>query len=68
MCNKKRKMNVPKKEFLATNISELLSGPISVKYKDPECPTISWTIGQTEISRALIDLGASINLLSLSVY
>jgi len=64
MCTKKRKMNVP----LATNISELLSGPIPVKYKDPKCPTISCTIGQTEISRALLDLGASINLLPLSVY
>ena len=57
-----------KKVFLATNISEILSGPIPVKYKDPGCPTISCTIGQTEISRALLDLGASINLLPLSVY
>ena len=68
MCTKKRKTNVPKKVFLATNINEILSGPIPVKYKDPGCPTISCTIGQTEISRALLDLGASINLLPLSVY
>jgi len=68
MCTKKRKTNVPKKVFLEINISELLSGPIPVKYKDPGCPIISCTIGQTEISRALLDLGASINLLSLSVY
>ena len=39
MCAKKRKINIPKKVFLATNISELLSGSISVKYKDPTCPT-----------------------------
>jgi len=65
---KKRKTNVPKKVFLTTNISELLSGPIPVKYKDPGCPTISCTIGQIEISRALLDMGASINLLPLSVY
>ena len=68
ICTKKRKTNMPKKVFLATNISEILSGPIPVKYKDPECPTISYTIGQTEISKALLDLGASINLLPLSVY
>jgi len=43
MCTKKRKMNVPKKVFLATNISELLSGPILVKYNDLGCPTISCT-------------------------
>jgi len=68
MCTKKRKTNVPKKVFLVTNVSEILSGPIPVKYKDPGCPTISCIIGQTKISRSLIDLGASINLLPLSVY
>jgi len=68
MCTKKRKMNVPKKVFLATNISELLSCPILVKYKDPECPTISYTIRQREISRVPLNLGASINLLPLSVH
>ena len=45
MCTKKRKTNLPKKVFLATNISELLSGPITVKYKDPGCPIIAYTIG-----------------------
>ena len=39
-CIKKRKTNVPKKVFLVTNISELLSNQIPVKYKDPGCPTI----------------------------
>jgi len=68
MCIKKRKTNVLKKVFLATNISELLSGPIPFKYKDPSCPTIACAIGQAEISRALLDLGASINLLLFSVY
>ena len=68
MCIKKRKTNIPKKVFLATNISELLSGPIPVKYKDPYCLTIACTIGQTGISHALLDLGASINLLPFSVY
>ena len=68
MCTKKRKTNMPKKVLLTTNISELLSGSIPIKYKDPDCPTIAWTIGQTEISRALIDLEASINLLPFSVY
>ena len=35
MCTKKRKINVPKKVFLVTNISEILSGPIPVKYNCP---------------------------------
>ena len=41
---------------------------IPVKYKDPDCPTISCTIGQTTINHALLDLGACINLLPFSVY
>jgi len=37
-------------------------------YKDPGYLTISCTIDQTEISLALLDLGASTNLLPFSVY
>jgi len=48
MCTKKRRTNVSKKVFLATNISELLSNQIPIKYKDPPYPTISCTIGQCE--------------------
>jgi len=36
MCTKKRKTDIPKKVFLATNISELLSALIPIKC----CPTI----------------------------
>jgi len=68
ICTKKRQTNVPKKVFLATNISELLSGPIPVKYKDLGCPTIAYTIEQAEISRALLDSGVSINLLPFLAY
>ena len=64
MCTKKRKTNVPKEVFLATNIGELLSGPIPVKYKDLGCPTIACTIGQAEISYALLDLGGKYQLAS----
>jgi len=44
MCTKKRKTNVPNKVFLSTNISELLSGLVHVKYNDSGCPTIVYTI------------------------
>ena len=59
---------MPKKVFLATNISELVYGLIPIKYEDPACPTIAWTIGQTDIKRALLDLGANINLLPILIY
>jgi len=39
-----------------------------MKYKDLGCPTISYTIGNTIIKQALLDLGASVNLLPYSVY
>ena len=68
MCTKKKKTNVPKKIFLVTNISELLSNQIPVKYKDLSCLTISYAIGQVAINHGLLVLGASINLLSFSVY
>ena len=35
LCTKKRKTNIFKKVFLVSNISELLTGPIPIKYKDP---------------------------------
>ena len=35
----------------------------ALKYKDPGCPTISYFIGEHKIERALLDLGASVNLL-----
>ena len=39
-----------------------------MKYKDPVSPTISVNIGGTCIDKALLDLGASVNLLPYSVY
>jgi len=67
-CTKKRKVNVPKKVYLVSNISEIISSLIPIKYKDQGCPTIPCTIGQTEINKALLDLGAGINLFPYTVY
>ena len=39
-----------------------------LKYKDPGSPTISVNIGGTYIDKALLDLGASVNLLPYSMY
>jgi hypothetical protein len=39
-----------------------------LKYKDPGCPTISCFIEEYKIERALLDLIASVNLLSYSVF
>ncbi|KAL6325100.1 hypothetical protein AAG906_022667 [Vitis piasezkii] len=39
-----------------------------LKCKDPRCPTISVMIGGKVVEKSLLDLGASVNLLSYSVY
>ncbi|RVW29381.1 hypothetical protein CK203_108765 [Vitis vinifera] len=39
-----------------------------MKYKDLGCPTISVSIGGTCVEKALLNLGASVNLLPYSVY
>jgi len=39
-----------------------------LKYKDPDCLTISCFIREHKIERALHDLGASVNLLPYSVF
>ncbi len=68
LCTIKRRLNVKKKAFLTENVSAILQHNILPKYKDPGCPTISCIIGDFRIERALLDLGASVNLLSYSVY
>ena len=64
----KRKTNVPKKAFFTEQVSSILQCRVPIKYKDPGCPTISCKIGEHHIERALLDLGASVNLLPYQVY
>ncbi|RVW70528.1 hypothetical protein CK203_059231 [Vitis vinifera] len=59
---RKEERNSTKKEDLEANCKS------PVKYKDPGCPTISVMIGETCVEKALLDLGASVNLLPYSVY
>ena len=68
LCTFKRTTNVPKKAFLAQQASSIISCPTPIKYKDPGCPTISCQIGDHHIEKALLDLGASVNLIPYSVY
>jgi hypothetical protein len=49
-------------------VSVILHNNNALKYKDPGCPTISCFIGEHKIERALLDLGASVNLLPYSVF
>ena len=68
LCTVKRGFNVNKKAFLTEQVSAIIECKTPVKYKDPGCPTISVSIGGTCVEKALLDLGASVNLLPYSMY
>jgi hypothetical protein len=70
LCTQKRnnRKHIPKKVILTEQVSSLIQHSTPPKFKDPGTPTISCVIGNTEIERALLDLGAGVNLLPYSVY
>jgi hypothetical protein len=49
-------------------VSSLIQYNTPPKFKDPGTPIISCVNGNTEIERALLDLGAGVNLLPYSMY
>ena len=61
-------IGVEKKAFLTERVSAIIQRKNPIKYKDPGSPTISVNIRGTSIDKALLDLGASVNLLPYSVY
>ena len=68
LCMVKRGFNVNKKAFLTEQVSAIIEYKTLVKYKDPGCPTISVNIGGISVEKALLDLGASVNLYPYSMY
>jgi hypothetical protein len=68
LCTMKRKHNLKKTTFLTKQVSALIQHNTPPKYKDPGCPTISCIIGDHDIEQALLNLGASVNLMPYSVY
>ena len=68
LCTVKKGLNVNKKAFLTEQVSAIIECKTPVKYKDPGCSTISVNIGGISVEKALLDLGASVNLLPYSMY
>ena len=68
LCTVKRGLCIDKKAFLTEQVSAIIQCKTLVKYKDPRSLTISVNIGGTCVEKALLDLGASVNLLPYSVY
>ena len=68
LCTIKCKLDVHKKAFLTEQVSAIIQNNRPPKFKDLGCPIISCVIGNSKIEKALLDLGASLNLLPYSVY
>ena len=68
LCTIKKGLNVNNKAFMTKQVSVIIQCKSALKYKDPGCPTISVMIGGKVVEKALLDLGASVNLLPYSVY
>ena len=67
LCTVKRGLNVDKKAFLTEQVSAIIQCKTLMKYKDLGCPTILVNIGGTCVEKALLDLGASVNLLPITL-
>ena len=57
-----------KKVVLTEQVSSPIQHNTPPKLMDPGAPTISCVIGNTEIERVVLDLGAGVNLIPYSVY
>ena len=68
LCIVNMGLNREKKAFLIEQVSAIIKNKALVIYKDPGCPTISVTIEEMHIEKALLDLGASVNILPHSVF
>ncbi|KAI3678549.1 hypothetical protein L6452_37845 [Arctium lappa] len=68
ILSKKKKLNEYETVALTEGCSALLTNGIPPKLKDPGSFTIPCSIGGKEVGKALCDLGASINLMPLSVF
>ena len=53
--------------MLSEDVSAVLLNPLPQKMKDPGAPSFLFVIGGITFDRALLDLGASVNLFPTSI-
>ena len=68
LCTVKCKQSVKKNTYLIDEVSSIIQHNLPTKFKDSGTPTITCIIGSYKINHALLDLGASVNVLPYSVY
>ncbi|XP_031105454.1 uncharacterized protein LOC116010268 [Ipomoea triloba] len=68
LCTNKRKLKGNEMVSMGENVSAVLQKKLPPKCKDPGMFTIPCKIGNVNVDSAMLDLGASINVMPLSVY
>ncbi|XP_021832887.1 uncharacterized protein LOC110772736 [Prunus avium] len=68
ICTNKRRFEEHEQVMLSENVSAVLQRKFPPKLQDPKSFTIPCTIGKRKFDKALLDLGASVNLMPYSVY
>ena len=70
LCTIKRKQKLKgcEKVRVGENVSAIIQRKLPTKCKDPGMFTIPCTIGNTQLEKAMLDLGASINVMPYSIY
>ncbi|CAN6573179.1 unnamed protein product [Malus baccata var. baccata] len=68
LCTTRKQIREKKVVHVSDNVSALLQRKLSPKCKDPGSFTIPCVIGNTRFDHAMLDLGASINVMPYSVY
>nr|GEW92639.1 DNA-directed DNA polymerase [Tanacetum cinerariifolium] len=68
LCTSKRKLKGNEKVMLGENVSAMIQKKFPIKCKDPCMFTIPCKMGNVEIERPMLDLGASINIMPRPIY
>ncbi|KAJ9134949.1 hypothetical protein P3X46_032185 [Hevea brasiliensis] len=68
LCTTKRKLRNNEKISVGENVSALIQQKLPPKCKDPGSFSIPCRIGDSKFERAMADLGASINVMSNSIF
>ena len=68
LCTNKRKLRGDERVRVGENVSAMLQRKLPQNCKDPGTSTIPCIIGRTRFEKAMLDLGASINVMPYSIF
>jgi hypothetical protein len=68
LCTNKRKLNIDENIRVRKNIFVIIQIKLPQKCRDPSMFTIPCVIGNRKLAKDILDFGASINVMPLSIY